>query len=186
MEPKKRKASFRRPRPESWRTIAELYEDLGPKNLQSVISAFPEELEGRTSDSIKQALNIWIKDMKDESFGTKSAFRTPIYGAKVDKELRANVDQMILSGVQVDPDTLRFNLLGLLGKHDLQGLLVENGGTHTFRKSWAQHFWKRHNLPSRAVTTKQRIIPGDFAITLTLEPNSLLNTTSRRRNSNTD
>ena len=43
-------------------------------------------------------------------------------------------------------------------------LLVENGGKYNFKHSWAMRFWNRHNLVSRAVTTKMRILPSNFDV----------------------
>ena len=39
-----------------------------------------------------------------------------------------------------------------------------NGGKNTFGVSWANRFWKRHNLTSRAASTKMRELPLDFAL----------------------
>ena len=43
-------------------------------------------------------------------------------------------------------------------------LLVENGGKYNFKHSWAMRFWTRHNIASRAVTTKMRILPNNFDV----------------------
>ena len=68
----------------------------------------------------------------------------------------------MLAGLPVDDVSLRFLLVPILQANDLSDLLIENGGKFLYQHGWAARFWKRHNLVSRVVTTKMRIIPANF------------------------
>ena len=152
---KERKKSWNK-RPDCWMDIAKHYQDYGLKNT---LDAFKEEMTLIPKALQERNIVIWNKNLKS---GTtpKYSHRMPEYGGKIDLELYAEVMQRVLLGLTVDPTTLREMLLVLLLRHSKM-VLVQNNGS--FGYSWAQRFFKRHGLRSRAVSTKMREeIPADF------------------------
>ena len=152
---KERKKSWNK-RPDCWMDIAKHYQDYGLKNT---LDAFKEEMTLIPKALQERNIVIWNKNLKS---GTtpKYSHRMPEYGGKIDLELYAEVMQRVLLGLTVDPTTLREMLLVLLLEHQKMDLVRKNS---SFGYSWAQRFFKRHNLRSRAVSTKMREeIPADF------------------------
>ena len=149
-----------RPRPENWKVIAEFYSKYG---LELTRTAFETELAGRSYAAVKAALWTWRKQIKSPVVIKKeNSGRMPAYGAEIDNLLRDKVVQRIDLGLPADNPTLRILLEQILTDHDKLHLLKSKGGPCIFEDSWAQRFWARHNLVSRVVTTKMRIVPENF------------------------
>ena len=154
---KKRKKAWTK-RPDCWREIAKHYKDYG---LQNTLKAFEEEMHNIPHASKERSVRRWHEDV------TKSktpiyAHRMPEYGEQIDNELYTEAMDRVFLGLTVDATILRELLLVLLNKYDKINLVRNNG---SFGLSWAQRFFKRHNLRSRVVTTKMREeIPADFKL----------------------
>ena len=123
---------------------------------------FEEQLSDRYYRSIEQALVVWIEDFRAKKHNGNVGFKAPSYGNKIDLLLLEDVKARMLAGLPVDDVSLRFLLVPILQANDLSDLLIENGGKFLFQHAWAARFWKRHNLVSRVVTSKMRIIPASF------------------------
>lgn len=157
-------------RPQHWRSIAEQW--CRGASVSSILKEFPEVGLGKDGklakeDCIMTRLRRWGKDYERElASGTHREVTfggsAPAYGRDIDLELLAVIKSRMESGIKIDDDILREQLLVILNKRNMLHLLRENGGRHTFRQGWAQRFWKRHGLPSRAATTKHRELPEDF------------------------
>ena len=137
-------------RPKNWTVIAEFY---GQWGKSKTLMAFKEEFEGRSDRSADQALRQWLVDLRSKKLNIVSN-RAQAYGSAIDNLLLAETKTRIAAGLPTDDTTLRFVLVGLLESHGKSDLLAENGGKNSFQHGWACRFWKRHNLVSRAVTTK--------------------------------
>ena len=146
-------------RPKNWAVIAEFY---GQWEKSKTLMVFQEEFEGRSDRSADQALRQWLVDFRSQKLIIASN-RAPAYGTAIDNLLLAETKTRIAAGLPTDYTTLRLILVGLLESHRKSDLLEENGGKNSFQHGWAYRFWKRHNLVSRAVTTKMRLLPGNFA-----------------------
>ena len=88
--------------------------------------------------------------------------KAPSYGNKIDLLLLEDVKVRMLAGLPVDDVSLRFLLKPILQANDLSDFLIEDGEKFLYQYEWTAKFWKRHNLVSRMVTTKMRIIPANF------------------------
>ena len=146
-------------RPENWLIIAEHYSQWGMRNT---IRNFPAEFAERTSRSADQALRIWLADLKANKLQSAVNSRAAAYGNPIDLLLIKNVKIRVEAGLPIDDVTLRMLLVDILESHGKLALLIENGGKFTFGHGWAHRFWKRHNMASRVVTTKMRILPANF------------------------
>ena len=71
---------------------------------------------------------------------------------------RKDAHDITAADAAADDVSLRFLLVPILQANDLSDWLIENGGKFLFQHGWAASFWKRHNLVSRVVTTKMRIM----------------------------
>ena len=145
-------------RPNNWEIIALHYAQWGKKNT---IQSFQEELGGRSERSADQALRQWSSDLKSKKSNVINS-RGPVYGNEIDLLLIKEVKVRIDAGLPVDDATLRLFLIDILESHYRSELLIENDGKFSFGHSWATRFWKRHNMVSRVVTTKMRILPANF------------------------
>jgi hypothetical protein len=142
-------------RPLNWKVMAEFYVQWGKKKTKA---AFSSDFKHRTERSMDQALDL---RSKRDFTGHKKA---PAYGNEIDQKLLCEVKVIMASGLPIDDSTSRMMLMTLLRNNDKCHLLMDNGGDYDFQHGWASRFWKRHNIASRVVTTKMRIIPSNFAV----------------------
>jgi hypothetical protein len=115
----------------------------------------------RSDRSADQALKQWLLDYRAKKV-SHLTIRAPTYGNDIDALLLTECKARMAAGLPMDDVMLRIMLIGLLALHNKTDLLVENGGKYSFQHGWACRFWKRHNLVSRVVTTKMRILPANF------------------------
>jgi hypothetical protein len=113
----------------------------------------------RSDRSADQALKQWLLDYRAKKV-SHLTIRAPTYGNDIDALLLTECKARMAAGLPMDDVMLRIMLIGLLALHNKTDLLVENGGKYSFQHGWACRFWKRHNLVSRVVTTKMRILPA--------------------------
>ena len=146
-------------RPKNWEVIAEFYGQWGKR---AAMRQFEDQLSDRSYRSIEQALVVWLEDFRAKKHNGNVGLKAPSYGNKIDLLLLVDVKARMLAGLPVDDASLRFLLVPILQANDLSDLLIENGGKFLYQHGWAARFWKRHNLVSRVVTTKMRIIPANF------------------------
>ena len=93
-----------------------------------------------------------------------------MYGKAIDDELANVVRNYNRNGVPMTNFVLRFCLMDILVKKlpDLIPKVVSLSQTagkdqYKFGRSWANRFWKRHDLRSRNATTKMRSdLPADY------------------------
>jgi len=153
-------AKKRNLRPDNWRVIVDHYLNHG---FNDTISVFEGALSryNKKLPAIKKNLKVWEKekDFSDDFLKTKKKRRMPLYGRDIDIELCKVIERMGDSGLPVDNSILRRQLLCLLENHNKLNLVLNDA---SFGNSWAERFWARHNLSSRAPTTKMRELPLDF------------------------
>ena len=83
------------------------------------------------------------------------------YSKEIDKELFDTALARRNEGcLSVDNSLLRQLLLIILAKNGLMDILRENGEKYTFGDSWAQRFFKRHDIILRVCTSKMREHPA--------------------------
>jgi hypothetical protein len=157
---KKKKRRAWSTRPSNWPTILENYLNFG---LRSTIKAFPDIFADQSENYSAVQLSRWKKEMRSGKLPGKELHHSPPYGKELDLDLLKAVKERLAIGLAVDSIVLRVLLLPMLVERSLSHLLVEKGGEFLFGYSWANRFFKRYNLSSRAVTTKMRDeIPADF------------------------
>ena len=157
-----RKKRVQYARPSNWKDIAEYYDQWGK---MATIKHFPDEFSGRSDTSSEQALRQWSIDRKNNKpFCKNSSNQPPAYGEDIDILIVEQVKIRIDCGLPCDDTCLRVLLSTILAENGKSGLLNENGGKYCFGHSWAMRFWKRHNLVSRVVTTRIRVLPSNFGV----------------------
>lgn len=132
-------------RPESWISIAEEAELNGN---HASLQKFKSEFEGMSDFAAYRRLYKWKKDIKNHKPPSYST-RIPSYGKVIDDNLLKDFQGARSKGILVGDELLRQYLMVHLAKANLNTLLIENGGKHTFGASWASRFCKRHNVGSR-------------------------------------
>lgn len=150
----------RHKRPDNWEDIA--YEAVVYGN-SAAAKNYSDLFLGASDTAVYQRLNQWKNDVKNKkAFGASTSVRLPSYGAEIDAKLLADFHTARSIGLPVDDVILRRNLVVRLHSAGKEGLLVENGGKFSYMHSWANRFYKRHNLVLRVCTTKMRELPEDF------------------------
>jgi hypothetical protein len=158
-------------RPLSWRVVAEeWFKGAGVERLKK---EFPELLTDKYGNLVKDEcirgrLRRWSADLQREKkagiqLSTRHGGKAPAYGNDIDQMLLNQLKIRMESSLPVDNDVARELLLPLLHEHSLTHILKERGGYCSFGQAWANRFFKRHQLPFRAATTKAREFPADFA-----------------------
>jgi hypothetical protein len=105
-------------------------------------------------EKLYNRLSKWRKDLKNiknvnGSVTTPNRFngKVPVYGKDIDLELFNLVKEKMFierSNVACNDTILRELLLSLLQSHGKMNLLLGNGGSCVFQRSWALRFWKRY------------------------------------------
>jgi hypothetical protein len=106
-------------------------------------------------DKLCNRLSKWKKDLKNSenvngSVNIPNRFngKVPVYGKDIDLELFNLVKEKMFierSNVACNDMILRELLLSLLQSHGKMNLLLGNGGSCVFQRSWALRFWKRYD-----------------------------------------
>ena len=132
-------------RPASWILIAEEAELNGN---HASLQKFKADFEGMSDFAAYRKLYKWKKDVKNHKPPSYST-RIPSYGKVIDDNLLKDFQGARSKGILVGDELLRQYLMVHLAEANLNTLLIENGGKHTFGASWASRFCKRHNVGSR-------------------------------------
>ena len=132
-------------RPASWILIAEEAELNGN---HASLQKFKADFEGMSDFAAYRRLYKWKKDVKNHKPPSYST-RIPSYGKVIDDNLLKDFQGARSKGILVGDELLRQYLMVHLAEANLNTLLIENGGKHTFGTSWASRFCKRHNVGSR-------------------------------------
>jgi hypothetical protein len=114
-------------------------------------------------------LKRWEKLLSNLKAGSTSETkkrrqRVNVFGSFIDIELKRKCDEYREHGITVNDATLKLLLMDLLLQHgDCTVLHKISSSEINISHSWCQRFWKRHNMSSRAATTKMREeTPADF------------------------
>lgn len=105
-------------------------------------------------DKLYNKLSKWKKDLKNiknvngsVTIPNRLNGKVPVYGKDIDLELFNLVKEKMFierSNVACNDMILRELLLSLLQSHGKMNLLLGNGGSCVFQRSWALRFWKRY------------------------------------------
>jgi hypothetical protein len=161
-------------RPDNWKEIA--HDFMVYKNQTKTMIKFGLAID--SNDEVEQekhqnywrsTLNKWKKEWPSAHKFDKDG-KFPVYGKAIDNELANVVRNYNRNGVPMTNFVLRCCLMDILVKKlpDLIPKVVSLSQTagkyqYKFGRSWANRFWKRHDLRSRIATTKMRSdLPADY------------------------
>jgi hypothetical protein len=111
----------------NWRDVAEHFSVYG---FISTRKCYKDDLNIYKDSALKKNLKAWLKDMKDEVTDEQlnaKYKRIPRYGAKIDEELKKDMEGKMERGLPIDDLILRENLLLHLARNNLMHLANENG-----------------------------------------------------------
>ena len=150
---KKKKKKICKPRPSNWDIIAKYF--IQSHSISATIKSFPEVFTNYSISQKSTYLYRWRKDFENgKNSESVKTVKAPIYGNEIDQKLLLSVKMKYENGNIVDCNVLRELLIIELEKNNQLDLLLNNSSRFCFGKSWAQRFFKRHNIQSNSNRNK--------------------------------